>query len=55
MKKNRFTKEQVIELLREKEAGMEAAEVCRKLGVTKPAFSSGRRSSGAWMFLMPED
>ena len=38
MKKNRFTEEQIIGLLREQEAGMETAEVCRKHGIAKSTF-----------------
>ena len=38
MKKNRFTEEQIIGLLREQEAGMETAEVCRTHGIAKSTF-----------------
>ena len=34
MKRSRFTEEQIIALLREQEAGIPTAEVCRKHGVS---------------------
>jgi putative transposase len=34
MKRSRFTEEQLIALLREQEAGVPTAEVCRKNGVS---------------------
>jgi putative transposase len=34
MKRSRFTEEQIIVILREQEAGVPTAEVCRKHGVS---------------------
>jgi putative transposase len=34
MRKSRFTDAQVIEMIREQEAGMATAEVCRKHGLS---------------------
>ena len=38
MKRSRFTEEQIIGTLREQEAGMKTAEVCRKHGISQPSF-----------------
>src|ERR1700759_3903268 len=38
MKRGRFTEEQIIGVLREQEAGMKVAEVCRKHGIAEPTF-----------------
>ena len=46
MKKNRFTEEQIIVLLREQEAGIETAEVCRKHGIAKSTFFKWKAKFG---------
>ncbi|PWW02281.1 putative transposase [Hoeflea marina] len=38
MKRSRFTEEQIIGILREQEAGMPTAEVCRKHGISGATF-----------------
>ena len=50
MKRGRFTEEQIIAVLREQEAGVPTAEVCRKHGVSSATFykwkAKYRRSGG---------
>ena len=38
MKRSRFTEEQIIAMLKEQEAGMPTADVCRKHGVSSATF-----------------
>jgi len=37
MKRSRFKEEQIIAILREQEAGMKTADVCRKHGISTAA------------------
>ncbi|MBL1437565.1 MAG: transposase [Rhodobacteraceae bacterium] len=38
MKRSRFTEEQIIGIIKEQEAGMPTAEVCRKHGISSASF-----------------
>ena len=38
MKRSRFTEEQIVGVLREQEAGLSTAEVCRKHGISTATF-----------------
>jgi len=52
MKRSRFSEEQIIGILKEHEAGVSVADLCRKHGVSDasiykmPAFINGKRKYG---------
>ena len=42
MKRSRFTEEQIIGVLKEHQAGLSAAELCRKHGISDATFYNWR-------------
>ena len=46
MKRSRFTEEQIIAILREHEAGMKTADLCRKHGVSQATFFKWKSKFG---------
>src|SRR5215469_15927732 len=46
MKRSRFTEEQIIGVLRERESGMNVAEVCRKHSISQPTLYAWKAKFG---------
>ena len=46
MKRSRFTEEQIIGILREQEAGVATAELCRKHGISTATFYAWKAKFG---------
>lgn len=46
MKRSRFTEEQIIGVLKEHQAGLSAAELCRKHGISDATFYNWRSKYG---------
>lgn len=46
MKKSRFTDTQIVAILKEADAGMKVADVCRKHGVSQPTYYNWKSKYG---------
>ena len=46
MKRSRFTEEQIIGILKEHQAGLSAADLCRKYGISNATFYNWRSKYG---------
>lgn len=46
MKKQRFTEEQIIAVLKEQEAGIKTADLCRKHGISEATFYNWKAKYG---------
>ena len=48
MRRSRFSEEQIIEILKEHQAGGGVAELCRKYGISDATFYKWRSKYGGW-------
>ena len=46
MKKQRFSEEQIVAVLKEQEAGAKAADLCRKYGISEATFYNWKAKYG---------
>ena len=46
MKKSRFSESEIVAILKEVEAGLKVAEVCRKHGISEPTYYSWKSKYG---------
>jgi len=53
MRKSRFTEAQIIGMIKEQEAGMATAEVCRKHGLSPASFYKLKAKYGGMELSMP--
>lgn len=55
MKRSRFTEEQIIAILKEQEAGVPVADLCRKHGVSNASIYKWKAKYAAWTSARPGD
>ena len=48
MRKSRFTEDQIIGMIKEQEAGLSTAEVCRKHGLSPATYYKLKGKYGGW-------
>jgi transposase-like protein len=53
MKRSRFSEEQIIAILKEHEAGIAVAELCRKHGVSDASIYKWKANTAAWTCRRP--
>ena len=53
MKRSRLAEEQIVAILREQEAGIATAELCRKHGISTATFYAWKAKFGEWRFPRP--
>lgn len=46
MKKSRFSESQIVAILKEADAGLKVAEVCRKHGISQPTYYNWKSKYG---------
>jgi putative transposase len=46
MKKSRFTESQIVAILKETDAGLKVADICRKHGISQPTYYNWKSKYG---------
>ena len=46
MKKSRFSESQIVAILKEADAGLKVAEICRKYGISQPTYYNWKSKYG---------